>query len=59
MRIIVGTEDGVIGEGESAEHDYYVRNRDVPTVDLPVTSVPASCRISRSKDFRASRTTQC
>ena len=31
-------EDGVIEEGESVENDYYVRNPDETTVDLPITS---------------------
>jgi hypothetical protein len=31
-------EDGVIEEGESVENDYYVRNRDETTVDLPIAS---------------------
>ena len=31
-------EDGVIDEGESVENDYYVRNADKTTVDLPTTS---------------------
>src|SRR5512145_2081560 len=31
-------EDGVIEEGESVENDYYVRNPDETTVELPITS---------------------
>jgi hypothetical protein len=31
-------EDGAIEEGESVENDYYVRNSDEKTVDLPIAS---------------------